>query len=113
MSGGAFDYRQDHIQQIADSIEQEISKSGRQKTKEELKEEYWRNADDWYTRYPEDLCHHKYPDEVIAEFKKGLAVLREAYIYTKRIDWLLSGDDGNESFLSRLSEELNKLKNSI
>ena len=108
MSGGAFDYQQNHIQQIADSIEQEISKNGRQKTKEELKDEFWHD-DDWYKRYPEELCHHKYSDEVIAEFKRGLAVLREAYIYTKRIDWLLSGDDGEESFLSRLNEELNKL----
>jgi len=33
-------------------------------------------------------------------------VLRKAAIYAQRIDWLLSGDDGEESFLERLKEEL-------
>ena len=108
MSGGKFDYQQFNIQQIADGIEQEIEKNGKQKTKEELKNEFWHD-EDWYRKYPEYLCHHKYPDEVVAEFKKGLLALKEAYIYAQRIDWLLSGDDGEESFLTRLKNDLNDL----
>ena len=47
--------------------------------------------------------------EVIEEFKKGLKILKIAAIYAQRIDWLLSGDDGEESFKRRLKEELDKL----
>ena len=108
MSGGHYDYDQYKIGYIADSIEQEIRKSGRKKTKEELKDESWR-GDDWYEKYPEDLYHYKYPEEVLEKFKEGVRHLRVAQIYAHRIDWLLSGDDGEESFLERLDEELKNL----
>jgi len=109
MSGGAFDYKQWHIEQIADDVEKLIEKNGREKTRDELKEEGWRN-DDWYKKYPEDLCHYKYPDEVIEKFKEGMKALRVASVYAQRIDWLISGDDGEESFLERLKEELEKIE---
>ncbi len=112
MSGGFFDYKQWEISQIADSIERIIEKSGRKKTDEELKDEFWRDPD-WYDKYPEDLYHHKYPDEVIEKFKEGLNIIRQAQIYAQRIDWLVSGDDGNESFLSRLESDLNELNKKI
>jgi len=109
MSGGAFDYKQWHIEQIADDVEKLIEKNGREKTKEELKNEGWRDTD-WYEKYPEDLWHYKYPDEVIEKFKEGVKALRTAAIYAQRIDWLISGDDGEESFLRRLKEELGQLE---
>ena len=109
MSGGHFDYNQYRIDQIADEIEQLIEKNGREKTQEELKKYRW-GADDWYEEYPEDKFHHKYPDEVIEKFKEGLDILRKAAIYTQRIDYLVCGDDGEESFLKRLNDDLNKLK---
>ena len=52
MSGGHFDYKQHHINEIADGIERIIENNGRKKTQEELKEESWR-GDDWYEKYPE------------------------------------------------------------
>ena len=48
--------------------------------------------------------------EVVDEFKKGLKILKTAAIYAQRIDWLLSGDDGEESFKERLKEELDDLE---
>ena len=48
--------------------------------------------------------------EVVEEFKKGLKILKTAAIYAQRIDWLLSGDDGEESFKKRLKEELDELE---
>jgi hypothetical protein len=108
MSGGAFDYKQYNISMIADEIEQTIERSGRPKTKEELKDEYWR-GEDWYKIYPENLNHYKYPDDIIEEFKKGVDILRKAQIYAQRIDYLISGDDGEESFRERLKEDLDKL----
>lgn len=108
MSGGKFSYDQYKIGYIADAIEHEIEKSGRPKTREELKEESWRDPD-WYRRYPEELNHYKYSDEVIEEFKRDVYYLRKAQIYAHRVDWLLSSDDGEETFLERLEEELKKL----
>jgi hypothetical protein len=109
MSGGHFDYKQWHINQIADDVEKLIERNGREKTREELKEEGWRD-NDWYKKYPEDLYYYKYPDEVIEKFKEGLTILKQAAVYAQRIDWLLSGDDGEETFLKRLEKELLELK---
>lgn len=109
MSGGHFEYNQYKINEIADEVEQLIYDSGKKKTQKELDKESWRDKD-WYEKYPEDLFYYKYPAEVIKEFKKGLNYLRKAAIYTQRIDWLVSGDDGDESFIRRLKEDLSKLK---
>ena len=108
MSGGAFDYNQYKIGYIADQIEQTIIKNGLEKTQEELKNESWRD-DSWYEKYPEDLFHYKYPDEVIEKMKEAVKALKIAQEYAQRVDWLLSGDDGEESFLSRLEENLKQI----
>ena len=108
MSGGRFEYKQYEFGYIADNIEHVIEKNGREKTKEEIKNEDWRDPH-WYEKYPEDKFHYKYPDEVIEKFKEGVDLLRKAQIYTHRIDWLLSADDGDESFLRRLQDDLSKM----
>lgn len=55
--------------------------------------------------------HHEFEDpEILEEFKKGLKILKTAAIYAQRIDWLLSGDDGEQSFKERLKEELDELE---
>jgi len=84
MSGGHFDYDQYKIGYIADSIEQVI-------------------IDD-------KDCERPYSDEVISRFREGIRALRIAQVYAQRIDWLLSGDDGDESFLERLEDDLAELK---
>jgi hypothetical protein len=109
MSGGAFDYNQYKIGYIADQIDEVIVKNGVEKTPEELKNESWRD-DSWYDKYPEDLFHYKYPDEVIEKMKEAVRVLKIAQEYAQRVDWLLSGDDSEESFLSRLEENLKKIE---
>lgn len=101
MSGGHFDYNQYNIKTIADSLESIIDKNG----KEIPRKENWYD-EEWLKKYPEDRFYHNYSNEVIKEFKKGLIILKKAYIYAQRIDWLLSGDDGQENFLIRLKEEL-------
>jgi hypothetical protein len=78
MSGGYFDYNQYRISEIADDVEQLILD----------------NAD--------------YSEETIKEFREGLNALKKAAIYAQRIDWLVSGDDGEESFHRRLAEEIGK-----
>ena len=55
--------------------------------------------------------HHEFEDpEILEELKKGVKILKTAAIYAQRIDWLLSGDDGEESFKERLKEELDELE---
>jgi hypothetical protein len=109
MSGGAFDYNQYKIGYIADQIDEVIVKNGVEKTPEELKDESWRDPE-WYEKYPEDKFHYKYPDEVIEKMKEAVKSLKIAQEYAQRVDWLLSGDDGEESFLSRLEENLKKIE---
>lgn len=99
MSGGYFDYNQHIIEQIADSVEQLIRDNGKEI---EYPAEYILGH--WDSKY-----HYEYPPEVIEKFKEGLDILRKAAIYAQRIDWLVSGDDAEETFLERLKEDLNKL----
>ncbi len=110
MSGGTFDYNQYRIRDIAVRVEEEIAKSGTPKTERELKEDYPWKDEEYFEKYPEDKFHYAYPEEIIAEFKKGYELLRKAEIYAQRIDWLIACDDGNESFLKRLKEELDVLE---
>jgi hypothetical protein len=95
MSGGTFNYDQYKLRYIADVIEQSILQNGK-------KREY---KDTW-----EDEYHYEYPDEVIEKFKIAIEKIREAEIYAHRIDWLLAGDDGEETFLERLEQDLLNLK---
>lgn len=48
--------------------------------------------------------------ETIKEFKKGVELLKKAQVYAQRIDYLLSGDDGEDNFHQRLKEDLANLK---
>ena len=45
---------------------------------------------------------------MLQEISNGLDYLNLAGIYTQRLDWLFSGDDGEDSFFERLEEELEK-----
>ena len=53
---------------------------------------------------------YSYTEETLAEFRKAIEVLKQAEVYAQRIDWLLSGDDGEDNFHERLKEDLEKLK---
>ena len=60
--------------------------------------------------YADGKWHREVNDlEVLEELKKGLKIIKTAAIYAQRIDWLLSDDDGEESFKRRLKEELEEL----
>jgi hypothetical protein len=108
MSGGYWEYIQFRFTEVIESINDLIAKNGKEKTSEEMKSE--RNWDpEWYEKYPEDKFYYCYPDEIIEQFKIGKLKIQEAQIYMQRMDWLLSGDDGEESFIKRLKEDLDKL----
>ena len=86
MSGGYFEYQQYHIQDIIEKLEET-------KVKIENDEEYYQ-----YDR----------KEEVLREISNGLDYLNLAGIYTQRLDWLFSGDDGEDTFFERLEEEIDR-----
>jgi hypothetical protein len=63
-----------------------------------------------YEHIEEAITREIYQHDVIEKMKEGIEILKKAEIYAQRIDWLLSGDDGEESFLSRLEKDLKNLK---
>jgi len=89
MSGGYFDYEQFKIDRIADQVEHLIE------TNDD------KTLDEWGW-----IRGRGYSPEVIAEFRKGLHYLWVAAVYAQRIDWLVSGDDGEDDFLNHLHEDL-------
>lgn len=105
MSGGHFNYDQYKIDQIAEDIQQELDNQGKEKFKEEL----WMSKE-YYQDHPEEKLEYTYPKNIQKEFKNAIKALKIAAVYAQRVDWLLSGDDGEDSFLKRLKEDLNKIK---
>jgi len=92
MSGGHFDYKQYHIDDIVREIEALIEKND-----------------------SKELGEHGYPvsrgysGETITKFKEALTTLRRGAIMAQRIDWLVSGDDGENTFHKRWKEELDDI----
>ena len=89
MSGGRFQYNQYKIGYIADEIEQLIFDNNSTE-----KDEYG------------DVRGHHFRPDTIAKFREALYVLRKAQSMAHRIDWLVSGDDGEDSFHKRWDEDM-------
>ena len=79
MSGGYFDYEQCRMQNMVNRLASAIE------------------------------TNDQYSKETLAEFHKGLTLLMIAAVYLERIDFLLCGDDSEESFHERLKEDLREL----
>ena len=101
MSGGHFEYNQYKIGYIADEIQTELDKMGKEILESELM-----NSPNWHKQYPEKKFYPVYPDEIVKELKNAIKSLRIAEIYANRVDWYLSGDDSEEHFIKRLKEDL-------
>ena len=93
MSGGHFNYKQHHLLEIAEDIDSAIFNNNSKEKNE------------WG-----DNIGNRYNAETINEFETARKVLKLAYVYAQRIDWLLSGDDGEDSFHIRLQAQLGELK---
>ena len=88
MSGGTFNHSQYQLQYIADEIQETVRNNT-------VKDEY-------------GYCND-FSEETLEEFRIAIKKLREAHVYAQRIDWLLAGDDGEETFHKRLKEDLDEL----
>ena len=93
MSGGEFNHEQYKISQIADDIEGYIFSNNNTELNE------------WG-----DTKGRGYSEQTIQEFKLAVWYLKQAFVYAHEIDWLLSGDTGEETFHERLKKNLEKLK---
>ena len=81
MSGGMFEYDQYRINDMIDKIEKEMQN-------------------------PSDYVEDK--ELFIITCKEAIKSLKIAFVFAHRIDWFLSGDDGEDSFYKRLREDLEK-----
>jgi hypothetical protein len=104
MSGGAFNYNQYEIREIYQQIEVELKKQGKEKSKEDL----WTHRE-YYEKYPEEKICYIHSEDVQQIFKDAITALKKAEVYAQRIDWYLSGDDGEENFVSRLKSDLDSI----
>lgn len=89
MSGGAFDYNQYRIEDIAREIQALIET----------------NDDQTRGQYGGTVGSN-YPPAIIAKFAETVHTLKQAAEMVQRVDWLISGDDGEESFLTRWAREV-------
>ena len=81
MSGGHFGYKEFNIKQLAEEMQDAIDNNT------------------------------EYSDAIIDKFKTAVNLLNLSYLYVKIIDRLLSGDYGDDSFLSNLDKELTNDEN--
>ncbi len=93
MSGGHFDYAQYVIEDIASSIDNLI-KTNTSKELDSFGQEMGRN----------------YPADIITKFDEARKTLRLAASMAQRVDWLVSGDDGEDSFKKRWMDEVEPLR---
>lgn len=89
MSGGAFEYKQYLLDDLADEVERIIARNGRKE-----------NSDGFEWQRP------KYDEEILAKFRETAKTLRLAGKMLQRVDWLVSADDGEDSFKERWKEEV-------
>ena len=82
MSGGHFEYNQYRIDDIADQIDRLVERNGK-------------DEDEYAITYSQDT---------IRKFKMASIACKEAAKMVQRVDWLASGDDGEDSFHRRWKE---------
>jgi len=84
MSGGHFEYKQHQIEDIASEIERIVQTGGK-------------NISEYDTTI--------LSPETLIRFQEAVLALRRAAHMAERIDYLLSGDDGEETFHERWNEK--------
>lgn len=89
MSGGYFEYSPYHLFDMEEAIKRLIESNDNQ------------SLDEWGTKRGRG-----YSPEIIEKFKDARVTLEKARNMVQRIDYLVSDDDGPESFLRRWKEDV-------
>ena len=63
-----------------------------------------------YDHYPYDADVLELNEETIETMKQAYLQIRKAYVYAQRVDWMLSGDDGEDTMQTRLRKELDEVQ---
>lgn len=85
MAGGHFEYIQYRIRDLAEKLQYEVD----------------RNDDNG-----DGLWHPGYAHNTVAHIQHTQWLAKMLAVYLQRVDWLMSGDDSEESFHNRLREDL-------
>lgn len=64
----------------------------------------------YYDHYPYETDVLELSDETINAMKEAYRQMRIAEIYATRVDWMMSGDDSEDSFRERIKEDLTKFE---
>jgi len=105
MSGGSFEWNQYRINDIIEYLQEEIDRNGK-----EIPIEERTMSQEYYNKYPEEGFYTEHSEKVLEIMKKAIGKLKESFIFAQRLDWYLSSDDGEESLIRRLNEELKDLE---
>lgn len=89
MSGGHFQYQQYRLDDMADTIDRMIENNDSTEPDE----------------YGFKTGRH-YPPDIIARFRETRDALKRVAAMVQRVDWLVSGDDGEDSFRQRWAKEV-------
>lgn len=105
MSGGRLEYSRYRLEEIMNTIEDEINNNDKPP---------YENPNNEWDRLENERFYaeggYKWKSRTIQEFKFAIKLIKRADVYIHRIDWLLSGDDGENDFHKLLKKELNNLK---
>jgi len=112
MSGGAFNYVQYQFGEVAEDIRRVIKDNNSTEKDEfgfgEVAEDIRRVIKDNNSTEKDefgDTVGRHLPADIIAKFEETAATAEKAARMVTRVDWLLSGDDGEDSFRRRWIEE--------
>lgn len=106
MSGGYFDYKEWHLKQIVETIEEVIENNGTEKKPEDLFS--WDYDKNTGKIKEENKYYYKYSPETIDIFKRAIKCLKMAYSYIHNIDYLLEGDINENDLLENIKEAIKK-----
>ena len=76
------------------------------KAREEWNKIYKETVKQLIESHNNGIEHKTYSNETIETMKKMLDTIKRAKIYLQRIEWLLSGDDGESDLIERTEEDL-------
>lgn len=114
MSGGSLNYVSGYINEACDKIKEHVyGEEVDECDVESYIREY--DLDEKDAKYVREHLHTKpnpyeYTKPTLTELKRALHILEKAAIYAHEVEWLISGDSGEETFRTSLHEGLKELK---
>jgi hypothetical protein len=113
MSGGSMDYVYSRIEMAAEEVQEEIRRIEEDRDRQGLKR--FKALDYYREKYPDNQMFRNeafLKHAVLKRLREAVSCMKKAAIYARRVEWLTSCDDGYESFVLRVDEELKELENS-